>query len=155
MKPLTLCIACLAAGGMTGFCVARWTATPTVPMPVKEVPSAGMGDLSLGDDELTALADRVADAVAQRLAPALARDARPGAPVADERARELAFARAAQIVDMMIANRRVTSDGLDEAHALLRETGQADRGYELQARVAAAINRGELTPEQAGWAPRR
>lgn len=150
MKPLALCVASLAVGGAGGFGVARWTATPTEPMPVAVVPTAGMGEVALSETQMDAFADRMAAAVARRLAPMITARA-PGATPADERAREAAFARATQIVDMMIASRRITRDGLNEAEVLLHETGQANRNYELHARIAAAVNRRELTPEQAGW----
>ncbi len=53
----------------------------------------------------------------------------------------------------MIANRAVTPQGRNRAHELLRETGQADRIYVIDGRIAAAINRGEITPADAGLAP--
>jgi len=47
----------------------------------------------------------------------------------------------------------VTAQGRNRAHELLRESGQADRTYEIDGRIAAAINRGELMPADAGLAP--
>jgi hypothetical protein len=47
----------------------------------------------------------------------------------------------------------VTPQGRERAHLLLIDTGQADRIYEIDGRIAAAINRGELTAEDAGLAP--
>jgi len=42
---------------------------------------------------------------------------------------------------------------LTEARKLLEQSGQADQSYLLMARVAAAVNRGELTTLQAGLMP--
>ena len=53
----------------------------------------------------------------------------------------------------MIADRAVTPQGRDRAHQLLRATGQADRIYEIDGRIAVAINRGEITAAEAGLAP--
>lgn len=61
-----------------------------------------------------------------------------------------AFTHASQLVDQMIASRRVTPEGLNEAHQLLQQTGQADRLVEISGRIAVAVNKGELTPAQAG-----
>ncbi|MES1190589.1 MAG: hypothetical protein ABUS47_05860 [Steroidobacter sp.] len=54
------------------------------------------------------------------------------------------------MADQMIASRHVSHDGVAEAVKLLQQSGQADRAYELQGRIAVAMNRGELTPEEAG-----
>ncbi len=65
-----------------------------------------------------------------------------------------ALASAAALIDRMIADRDVTHAGLEEVQRLLTESGQADRMAELRARIAAAVNRGELTAEQSGFGPR-
>lgn len=61
-----------------------------------------------------------------------------------------AFSNAMHMADQMIASRHVSHDGVAEAVKLLQQSGQADRAYELQGRIAVAMNRGELTPEEAG-----
>jgi hypothetical protein len=61
-----------------------------------------------------------------------------------------AFTHANDIIDQMIANRRITPEGLNEAHQLLQQTNQADRMVEISGRIAVAVNKGQLTPAQAG-----
>jgi hypothetical protein len=116
---------------------------------------------TLSPDQIEHLSARIAPAVVEKLAssgtvapnPQLAAQLRAD----DEklkRKQAAAFAEAARLVDQMIENRSVTPQGLDRAHALLRESGQADRSYEIDGRIAAAINRGEITHADAGLAPR-
>ncbi len=141
LKPLAVAVGNLLVGAALGFGLARLYST-TEAVHVPGVLAGTRTALALSDRQVDALADRIAPAIARRLVPA-----------ANKPAREAAFEHAAQIVDLMIANRRITHEGLNHAHALLRETGQTDRSYEVHARIAAAINRGELTLEQAGWGP--
>jgi len=61
-----------------------------------------------------------------------------------------AFTHANDLVDQMIASRRITPEGLNEAHQLLQQTNQADRMVEISGRIAVAVNKGQLTPAQAG-----
>jgi hypothetical protein len=145
-------VACFAVGGLTGYGLARLTATAPEPA-LGLAPHGGVAAaIAVTDIQVDALADRLAPALARRLdSRTSAMDAsQTTAPTMDKKTQDAAFARAAQMVDRMIAARMITGQGLNEAHALLRETGQADRGYELQARISAAMNRGELTLEQAG-----
>jgi hypothetical protein len=64
-----------------------------------------------------------------------------------------AFNRATQLIDQMIADRRITTEGLSNAQALLQGSGQSERGAELMSRISAAVNRGDLTPAEAGLVP--
>ena len=61
-----------------------------------------------------------------------------------------AFFNATQMVDQMIVSHHVSHEGMMAAIKLLQQSGQVDRAYELQGRVAAAVNRRELTPAEAG-----
>ncbi len=64
--------------------------------------------------------------------------------------KEMAFSQAQQSVDEMILSKSITESGLNHAIQLLTETGQEDKIYLLRARIAVAVNNGELTPKQAG-----
>jgi len=110
-------------------------------------------------EQIDHLASRIAPMVVERLATSGLNGVSPDPKVAaqqrESREKEKAnqdatFNRATQMIDQMIANRQVTQQGIIDAAQLLQQTGQADRAYLLQARIAAAVNRGELTPEQAG-----
>lgn len=68
----------------------------------------------------------------------------------EKAAQVAAFSNATHMVDQMIASRHVSHEGVAEAIKLLQQSGQADRAYELQGRIAVAMNRGELTPEESG-----
>ncbi|MES1195744.1 MAG: hypothetical protein ABUL58_02250, partial [Steroidobacter sp.] len=68
----------------------------------------------------------------------------------EKAAQAAAFSSAIQMVDQMIANRRVSHEGMADAIKLLQQSGQADRVYELQGKIAVAMNKGELTAEEAG-----
>ena len=57
------------------------------------------------------------------------------------------------MIDRMISDRQVTPEGMREARLLLQEAGQPKRWIEVSARIAKAVNRGELTLEQAGILP--
>ena len=120
-------------------------------------------DLStLSPEQIDHLSSRIAPAVVERLAtsglPGIAPDARVAAQQreAGERLKSeqaAAYSQAVKIVDQMIASHDITPQGRNQAHELLRQTGQTDRAFELEARISAAINRGDLTPEQAGISP--
>lgn len=60
------------------------------------------------------------------------------------------FGEAAQLVDQMIANHQISQDQLLRAIALLRDSDQESRSMELGTRILLAIERGELTQQQAG-----
>jgi hypothetical protein len=118
----------------------------------------------LGDGAQTSISCNLSmeqvDRLAARLAPAVTRQLTAYEPKvvssdmensATDKVR--AMSRATEIVDRMISNREVTPDGMLEAKGLLQQTGQADRAIELGARIARAVNRGDLTPEQAGILP--
>lgn len=115
---------------------------------------------TLSPEQIEHLSARIAPAVVERLEtsgvvkadPQLAAQQRAD----DEKLRKeqaAAFTEATRLVDQMIADRAVTPAGRARAHELLRKSGQADRIYEIEGRIAAAINRGEITPADAGLAP--
>ena len=114
---------------------------------------------TLSPDQIEHLSARIAPAVVERLAgsglPQMASDPNVAAHQreANEQTRHsqaAAFAQAQRLVDQMIAAHEVTPQGRLQAEELLRQSGQADRLYEIDARISAAINRGEITPAQAG-----
>ncbi len=145
---LVLCIG--AALGYAAYPLTHASADATHPLP--GVSAREAVDLNLTPEQLDRLAARIAPAVARQLAasspgsPGTPR----GAPPKSEAEQAKAFDDATQIVDQMIASRRVTSQGLMEARQVLADSGQEDRMFEISARVSAAVNRGELTLEQAG-----
>jgi hypothetical protein len=65
----------------------------------------------------------------------------------------LAFNDASNLVEQMIARQAFTREGLLQAISLLQQTGQAERSFELQARILNAVNSGELNPEQVNLTP--
>ncbi len=134
MKAIGIALACIIVGAVAGYSSAQFGNAP----PEHALVAAGPPNFELSDSQLDRLAPNAAAAPA---------------PAANALERATVFTRATQIVDLMIANRQITRRGLEQAHALLRASGQDDRRYEIQSRIAAAIDRGELTPEQAGWRP--
>jgi hypothetical protein len=66
----------------------------------------------------------------------------------DEQAQ--AFLQATEKIDQMIAGRQVTSEGINQAYQLLEKTHQSHRAHELMGRIAVAVNKGELSPSEAG-----
>ncbi|HEX2584635.1 MAG TPA: hypothetical protein VHL14_05855 [Steroidobacteraceae bacterium] len=113
----------------------------------------------LSPDQISHLSASIAPEVVARLAtsglsniaidPKIAAQQRQ-ASEQDKAEQAEAFTRASQLVDQMIANRRITPEGLNEAHQLLQQTNQADRMVEISGRIAVAVNKGQLTPVQAG-----
>jgi len=117
---------------------------------------------TLSPEQIEHLSSRIAPAVVERLAtsglPGVAPDANVAARqrVANENLQKeqaAAYSQAVKLVDQMIASHNVTPQGKNQAYELLRQTSQADRLFEIEARISAAINRGDLTPEQAGLTP--
>jgi len=113
-------------------------------------------------EQIDHLAARLAPTVVERLATSGLNGVRPDPKVAAQQHELLekskteqaqAFTRATEMIDQMIANRHVTQEGISTAHKLLQQTNQSGRGYELTARIAAAVNKGDLTPIQAGHVP--
>ena len=98
---------------------------------------------TLSPEQIEHLSAQIAPAVVERLAAAGPKTIEPDAKAA-------AFSEAARIVDQMITNHEITLQGRSQARELLRRTGQADRIYEIEGRISAAINRGDITPAQAG-----
>jgi len=113
----------------------------------------------LSPEQIDRLSSRIAPAVVEHLAtsglqamsadPKIAGQQRQ-AQEQDKIAKAEAFTHATQLIDQMIASHQVTPQGLEEARQLLQQTGQSDQIYLLHARISMAINRRELTPEQAG-----
>ena len=107
-------------------------------------------------DQLDQLAERIAPLIARKVNSLDGKsDGQTDAQQAESREQEkaaqvAAYSNATQMVDQMIAGHHVSHEGMAEAIKLLQQSGQADRAYELQGRVAVAINHGELTPEEAG-----
>src|SRR5215831_9552037 len=121
---------------------------------------ARVASCELSPEQVDRISARVAPAVVERLATSGLKGVAPDPEVAarqrqlaeNDRAEQArAFAEATQLVDQMIASRQVTRPGMSDAFKLLQQSGQADRAFELNARVAAAVNRKDLTPSQAGY----
>jgi hypothetical protein len=121
---------------------------------------ARVSSVELTPEQIDRIAARVAPAVVEQLASSGINGIAPDPRLAAQRQRlaetsreeqAKAFSQATALVDQMIANRQVTQSGLNDAGKLLEQSGQGDRAYELNARVAAAVNRNELTPAQAGY----
>jgi hypothetical protein len=137
---------------------------PSASLP-SETPGPGvnarvLASCELSPEQVDRISARVAPAVVERLAtsglngvapdPELAaRERRLVEQTKTEQAR--AFDEATRLVDEMIASGQVTRPAMNEAIKLLQQSGQGDRAFELNARVAAAVNRKELTPRQAGF----
>ena len=144
---LVLCIG--AVLGYAAYPLTHVSAEAARPLP--GVTAREAVDLNLTPEQLDRLAARIAPAVAQQLASSSRGSSSTSrAPDKSEAERAKAFDDATQIVDQMIASRHVTSQGLMEARQVLADSGQENRMFEISARVSAAVNRGELTLEQAG-----
>jgi len=116
----------------------------------------------LSSEQIDHLSSRIAPLVVQHLAtsglqnvstdPKIAAQQRQ----AEERTkadRVSAMSQATQLVDQMVAGHQVTPQGMRDAEQLLQQTGQADQIYLLHARISVAVNKGQLTPAQAGLLP--
>jgi len=146
-----------AAAGYAGF---EWLHPDAPAMPaVATVEKGAVVACTLSPDQIDRLSAHIAPAVVERMAAVGLNGGAADPKVAAQQRAEIekakvdgarAMTAATDIVDDMIRNRDVTLAGLAEARRLLEETGQKDRTYELYARISAAINRGELTPAQAG-----
>lgn len=124
------------------------------------VVSVQHSSLELNENQINELAAKLAPAVAEHLATsgALAVNSEPQIVIQQQEAaekirieKEMAFSQAQQSVDEMILSKSITQTGLNHAIQLLTETGQQDKIYLLHARIAVAVNKGELTPKQAGF----
>jgi hypothetical protein len=153
-----LCVGLLAGYG--GYPLLH----PSASLP-SETPGPGVNARVLASCELTPeqvdrISARVAPAVVERLATSGLNGVAANPEVAArerllveqtkvEQAR--AYDEAVRLVDEMIASGQVTRPAMNEASRLLQQSGQGDRVFELNARVAAAVNRKELTAKQAGF----
>lgn len=149
MRAFIIAAAMLGVGAVAGY--ELYPLTHPVAAVAHNLPGGSAREvvqLELTPEEMDRLAARIAPAVAERIAVPAPHKAEPESANAQRQAK--AFDDAAQIVDQMIASRRVTIQGMSEAQQILADSGQADRMYEISARVSAAVNRGELTAEQAG-----
>jgi hypothetical protein len=151
-----------AIGGYFGFPLLHGGTGEATPAACERGPVSEVLACTLSPEQIEHLSARIAPAVVERLAgsglPGLQPDVKVAEQLRAERQQSLeeqveAFSQAARLVDQMIAKREISMQGRDRAHRLLRQSGQADRIYELEARISAAINRGDLTPSQAGLGP--
>ena len=155
-----LCVAIGVIGGYVAYPLLHESAEETanaacdVPGVTRDVVAC-----TLSPEQIDHLSARIAPAVVERLATSGLKGMEPDAKVAAQQReasekskgeQAAAFAQAARLVDQMIANHDVTPQGRMQAYELLRQTNQADRIFEIDARISAAINRGEITPDQAG-----
>lgn len=162
MRVVPVALLSLAVGVVGGYFAHAWAQGERGGAPVAHEERV-RGDVvacTLSPEQMDHLSARIAPAVVERLANAGvgAPDPQPVAQqrAADEKDRKrqaAAFAEATRLVDQMIAAKAVTPQGRERAHELLRESGQADRIFEIDGRIAAAINRGEMTAADAGLAP--
>jgi len=161
VRVLPVALLSLAVGAVGGYFTHAWThETGNDPTARDERVRGDVVACTLSPEQIEHLSSRIAPAVVQRLGnscgvaadPQLAAQHRADDESLTKR-QAAAFAEAGRIVDQMIANRAVTPQGRDKAHELLRESGQADRIHEIDGRIAAAINRGDITAEDAGLAP--
>ena len=166
MKMASVALLSLSAGAIAGY-----AAFPLLQTPAAQPGHAACGvpgatrdavACTLSPEQIDHLSASIAPAVVERLAisgiPGTVPDARVAAEHRETREKlkgeqAAAYSQAVKLVDQMIASHAITPQGRNQAHELLRQTGQADRLFEIEARISAAINRGDLTPEQAGFSP--
>lgn len=118
-------------------------------------------DCELSSAQLDRLADRLAPTLVERLSASTAAAGEKSrvagfssaSPAQRDIQKAQVFARATQLVDQMIADRRVTPEGISNVQTLLQQSGQSDRAFEVLSRLSAAVNQGELTPIEAGLLP--
>src|SRR5262249_54165712 len=143
MRMLVIALLMLGVGAVAGYELYPLTHPADN---ARDLPGSSAREVvELSPEQLDRLAARIAPAVARRIATPGPPKATPESPDAQRQAK--AFDDATQIVDQMIASRRVTTQGMSEAKQLLDDSGQSERMYEISARVSAAVNRGELTLE--------
>jgi Icc-related predicted phosphoesterase len=153
---LTLIILCI---GLT----AGYLVYPVVnPQPLVgdssgRIMSTQHSSVALSENQIKELAAKIAPVVAEHLVISGALNSNPQLAIKQQEAekirieKETAFSQAQQSVDEMILSKSITETGLNHAVQLLTETGQEDKIYLLRARIAVAVNKGELTPKQAGF----
>jgi len=153
--------AIFASGAAAGYAGAAWVHSnaPVTPAVSTDVERGAVVACTLSPDQIDRLSAHIAPAVVERMASVGLNSGAADPRVAAQQRAAIekskmdsarAMTEATQIVDEMIRNRDVTLAGMAEARRLLEASGQADRTYEIYARVSAAINRGEITPAQAG-----
>ena len=152
----------LFTGAITGYlCFPLLHTSATAPFSALDSMSRKVVVCELSSEQIAHLSAQIAPEVVKNLATSGLNGVAPDPRVAEQQRQAMerskmqqaaAFSQATQLVDHMIASRQITPDGLKEARRMLRQTGQSDQAYLLNARIAAAINRHELTPEQAGLA---
>jgi signal transduction histidine kinase len=165
MKQSALTLIILCIGLIAGYLV-----YPAVnPQPLladslqNRIVSTQNSSIELSENQIKDLAEKIAPAVAEHLVVSgvLATNSDPQLAIKQQEAsekiridKETAFSQAQQSVDEMILGKSITETGLNQAIQLLTETGQGDKVYLLHARIAVAVNNGQLTPQQAGldWA---
>jgi len=152
MRSLVIALLMLGVGAVAGY--ELYPLTHRATDSARSLPGGNAREVvefNLTPEQVDHLAARIAPAVAQRITAQGPSKAAPESSDAQRQAK--AFDEATQIVDQMIAGRRVTTQGMGEAKQLLDDSGQSERMFEISARVSAAVNRGELTLEQAGLLP--
>jgi len=153
--------AIFAAGAAAGYAGAAWThsGAPGTTAVSTDLVRGSVVACTLSPDQIDRLSAHIAPAVVERMASAGLNSGPADPKVAAQQRAAIekskvdgarAMTEATDIVDEMIRNHDVTLAGMVEARRLLESSGQADRTYELYARVSAAINRGDITPAQAG-----
>jgi len=116
----------------------------------------------LSSEQIEHLSARIAPAVVEHLATSGLGNVSPDPKIAaqqrkldeqDKTEKMSAMTQATQLVDQMISNHQVTMQGMRDAEQLLQQTGQSDQIYLLHARIAVAVNKGDLTLAQSGIRP--
>lgn len=161
MKQSALTLIIFCAGLIAGYFV--YPAINSQPLAdnfPSQIISTQQSSVELSENQINLLATRIAPLVAEHMVSsgALAIHSDPEVVIKQQEAaekiraeRETVFSEAQQSVDEMILNKSVTQTGLNHAIQRLTETGQEDKIYLLHARIAVAVNNGELTPKQAGF----
>jgi hypothetical protein len=116
----------------------------------------------LSSEQIDHLSSRIAPSVVEHLATSGLRNIVIDPKIAaqqrqteeqDKAEKVSALAQATQLIDQMVSSHQVTPQGMHDAEQLLQQSGQADQIYLLRARIAVAVNKGELTLTQAGLRP--
>lgn len=163
MKQSALTLIILCIGLIAGYLVYPVINLPPVSdssLNPDRIISTQHSSVELSEAQIDDLAARIAPAVAEHLVAsgALVKSSDPQLVIKQQETaekirieKEMAFLQAQQSIDEMILSKSITEAGLNNAIQRLTETGQEDKIYLLRARIAVAVNNGELTPKQAGF----
>jgi hypothetical protein len=158
MLSVGICVGYFGLGSLYPYARQSTAAMQTIPGAIARNVTA----CELSSEQIDHLSSRIAPSVVAHLASSgfsnIAIDPKIAAQHRQEeeqskQERVRAMTQATQMIDQMIASRQVTPQGMLDAEQLLQQTGQRDQIYLLHARVAVAVNRGELTLAQAGLRP--